>query len=148
MSDKSAIAVDEVSVTVALLRTARVAAQAADDALAADNLNVDHYLVLDTLAERPGATMAELRERTRIPAPTLTRVVDRLVSIAAAYREVDADDRRKVRVHPSARGRQLHTRLSATVRDAEQAWLGDVPDPGSADPVGNLAALLAGRLDA
>ncbi len=148
MSDKSAIALDDVSVTVALLRTARVAAQAADDALAADNLNVDHYLVLDTLAERPGATMAELRERTRIPAPTLTRVVDRLVSIAAVYREVDADDRRKVRVHPSARGRQLHARLSATVRDAEQAWLGNVPGSGSADPVGNLAALLAGRLDA
>ncbi|NKW66302.1 hypothetical protein GS937_20450, partial [Rhodococcus hoagii] len=28
---------------------------------------------------------------------------DRLVSIAAVYREVDPDDRRKVRVHPSPR---------------------------------------------
>ncbi|WP_430334190.1 MarR family winged helix-turn-helix transcriptional regulator [Rhodococcus sp. ACT016] len=147
MSDNSAFAVDDVSVTVALLRTARVAAQAADDALAADNLNVDHYLVLDTLAECPGATMADLRDRTRIPAPTLTRVVDRLVSIAAVYREVDADDRRKVRVHPSARGRQLHARLAATVRDAERVWLGDLPGSGSADLVGNLATLLAGRLD-
>lgn len=145
MSDKGAIVADDVSLTVALLRTARVAAQAADDALAADKLTVDHYLVLDVLAECPGATMAELRDRTQIPAPTLTRVVDRLVSIAAVYREVDADDRRKVRVHPSARGKQLHTRLSATVRDAEQAWLGELSDAES-DLGRRLATLLAGRL--
>lgn len=142
MSDDSAIAVGDVSVTAALLRAARVAAQATDDAFAADKLTVDHYLVLDTLAARPGATMAELRVDTRIPAPTLTRVVDRLVSIAAVYREVDPDDRRKVRVHPSPRGRQLHARLSLTVRDVEEQWLGELPAPESADLVRALAGLV------
>lgn len=145
MSDKGVIVADEVSVTVALLRAARVAAQAADEALAADNVTADHYLALDTLIDRPGATMAELRDRTRIPAPTLTRVVDRLVSIAAVYREVDADDRRRVRVHPSARGRQLHARLSAAIRDVERDWLAELSDARSADLVRSLVAL--GRTD-
>lgn len=142
MSDESALAVDDVSMTGALVRAARVAAQAVDDALAADKLSVDHYLVLEALTARPGATMAELRDRTRIAAPTLTRVVDRLVSIAAVYREVDVDDRRKVRVHPSTRGRQLHTRLSMTVRDVEGEWLGELPGAESADLVRRLANLL------
>ncbi|QCQ93482.1 MarR family transcriptional regulator [Rhodococcus sp. SGAir0479] len=145
MSDKGVIVADEVSVTVALLRAARVAAQAADEALAADDVTADHYLALDTLIDRPGATMAELRDRTRIPAPTLTRVVDRLVSIAAVYREVDADDRRRVRVHPSTRGRQLHARLSAAIRDVERDWLAELSDARSADLVRSLVAL--GRTD-
>ncbi|MBA8961576.1 DNA-binding MarR family transcriptional regulator [Rhodococcus percolatus] len=42
--------------------------------------------------------MADLIVRTAANGATLTRIVDRLVSTAAVYREVDSVDRRKVRV--------------------------------------------------
>ncbi|MDX5453439.1 MAG: MarR family transcriptional regulator, partial [Rhodococcus sp. (in: high G+C Gram-positive bacteria)] len=73
----------EASATTALVLAARLAAQSIETVLSSDELNMDHFLVLEALAVRPGLTMAELRDRTRTPAPTLTRVVDRLVSVAA-----------------------------------------------------------------
>ncbi|WP_240918820.1 MarR family transcriptional regulator [Rhodococcus sp. 14C212] len=131
----------EASATTALVLAARLAAQSIETVLSSDELNMDHFLVLEALAVRPGLTMAELRDRTQTPAPTLTRVVDRLVSVAAVYREVDAHDRRKTRVYLSVRGKKLFDRLSASVRDVEQAWPGPLPGglPGDVHPV--LAAL-------
>jgi DNA-binding MarR family transcriptional regulator len=90
--------------------------------LADEGLTLDDWLVLEALGASPGLTMAELRAQTLTAAPTLTRVVDRLVARAAVFREVDADDRRKVRVNLSKRGAALHFRMLATVRPAEQAW--------------------------
>lgn len=77
------------------------------------DLTLEQWLVLDALQGRP-QTMTDLAERTCITGPTLTRIVDRLVSIAAVYRELDAGDRRKVRVHLSARGSGIHEQ-SATI---------------------------------
>lgn len=100
-----------------------MAAAAAEKALAAENLTLDHWMTLEALASTEGLTMAELRDRTGTPAPTLTRVADKLVSLALIYREVGEDDRRKVRVFLSARGKSLHKRVAADIRVAEESWL-------------------------
>lgn len=105
-----------------VVRVARVISAVIEHELAGDDLTLDDWLVLEALGASPGLTMAELRARTLTAAPTLTRVVDRLVARAAVFREVDADDRRKVRVNLSKRGAALHSRLVAAVRPAEQAW--------------------------
>lgn len=81
-------------------------------------LTLDQWLVLDAL-RGSGQTMTDLAERTCITGPTLTRIIDRLVSIAAVYRELDAGDRRKVRVHLSARGRGLHEQSSTILAAIE-----------------------------
>lgn len=97
--------------------------------LAADDLPLDDWLVMEALAESPGLTMAELRDYTLTPAPTLTRVVDRLVSRSLVFRSVDGDDRRKVRVSLSKRGAALHARLGPELQRAEQAWLASQQPP-------------------
>ncbi|KOS55618.1 MarR family winged helix-turn-helix transcriptional regulator [Rhodococcus rhodochrous] len=137
MSDKGVATSREASATTALVLAARLATQSIEAVLSSDELNMDHFLVLEALAVRPGLTMAELRDRTHTPAPTLTRVVDRLVSVAAVYREADAHDRRKTRVYLSVRGRKLFDRLSASVRDVEQAWPGPLPGglPSDVHPI-------------
>lgn len=81
-------------------------------------LTLDQWLVLDALAGGP-QTMTDLADHTCITGPTLTRVVDRLVSIAAVYRELDAADRRKVRVHMAARGRGVHEQSSEILAGIE-----------------------------
>lgn len=81
-------------------------------------LTLEQWLVLDALVGR-AQTMTDLAERTCITGPTLTRIVDRLVSVAAVYRELDAGDRRKVRVHLSVRGKGLHEQSSAILAAIE-----------------------------
>lgn len=105
-----------------LLRAARMLGAVIEREVSGEDLTLDDWLVLAALADSPGLTMAELRTQTQAAAPTLTRVVDRLAGRALVFREVDADDRRKVRVNLSKRGSALHARLLTTVRPAEQAW--------------------------
>ncbi|MGH8967090.1 MAG: MarR family winged helix-turn-helix transcriptional regulator [Actinomycetes bacterium] len=81
-----------------------------------EGLSFDRWRVLVRLCAEGPCSMTRLGERTRITAPSLTRAVDRLVEGALAYREVDFEDRRRVLVHVSARGRRLHDRLEPGVR--------------------------------
>ncbi|MFE5336276.1 MarR family transcriptional regulator [Isoptericola sp. NPDC056573] len=102
----------------------RRAARRASDALAPAGCTLDEWLVLDALRRRPGATMSELRAATVMDKATLGRRVDALVTRALVYREVDAFDRRVVRVHLSSRGRDVLSGLDARLAEAEQ---GDQP---------------------
>lgn len=102
----------------------RRAARRAAEAVAPAGCTVDEWLVLDALRRRPGAMMSELRAATVTDKATLGRRVDALVTRALVYREVDAFDRRVVRVHLSSRGRDVLSDLDARLAEAEQ---GDQP---------------------
>jgi|GEM_PF-3660694 len=99
----------------------RRAARRAAEVVAHGGCTVDEWLVLDALGRRPGATMSELRAATVMDKATLGRRVDALVTRALVYREVDAFDRRVIRVHLSSRGRDVLSGLDARLAEAEQA---------------------------
>jgi len=61
------------------------------------------------LARGGGRSMGEIATHTALPAPTATRVVDRLVSDGHAYRQNDPVDRRRVLVHLAAGRSRLLT---------------------------------------
>lgn len=109
---------------VDLLRqvTSGLAAQV-EEILAASDLTLDQWRVLRTLEERGPLSMSDLSGRTRVPAPTATRIVDRLVERSLLYRNVDAGDRRRVLVHVAARGRTLCRSLAPRVAEAERDGL-------------------------
>jgi DNA-binding MarR family transcriptional regulator len=110
------------SMTATLLRAARALTAQLDDELQESGLGIDHWLAMDALAASAGLTMAELQAQTLTAGPTLTRVVDRLVTQALAYREVDQFDRRKVRVFLSERGTGLHHGLRRRIEPVEAHW--------------------------
>ncbi|TLF76802.1 MarR family winged helix-turn-helix transcriptional regulator [Nocardia cyriacigeorgica] len=110
------------SLTRLLLTTARELTAAIEGHLSDTGLGIDDWLVIATLATAPELTMTELRARTHISAPTLSRVTDRLVSRALVFREVDAADRRRVRLHLSKRGTELYRKLNPVIQAAEQDW--------------------------
>ncbi|AXB42820.1 MarR family transcriptional regulator [Amycolatopsis albispora] len=114
--------------TRALTRALRTVTARVEQVLKPENLTLDQWLVLDALARERGLSMADLATRTLATGPTLTRVVDRLVTTAAAYREVDAEDRRRVRVYLGPRGRAAHRRLAPKVAEAEAELLGRTGD--------------------
>lgn len=116
----------------ALTRATRAVTTRIARTLETGDLTLDQWLVLDALSRQRGLAMADLAERTLATGPTLTRVVDKLVSTAAVYREVDPADRRRVRVYLSPRGRALHKRVAVKVREAERELLERTGDPGAA----------------
>lgn len=101
-------------------RTMHLLRKKAMEAPLADDLTLDQWLVLDALCDAP-RTMTELAEATSITGPTLTRTVDRLISRALVYREVDPGDRRKVRVHLVGRGRKAHEQAAEGLAGIEDA---------------------------
>jgi DNA-binding MarR family transcriptional regulator len=110
------------SISAVMLRAARRLTAHVEAELQESGLGIDHWLAMDALATSAGLTMAELQASTLTAGPTLTRVVDRLVTQALAYREVDQFDRRKVRVFLSERGTGLHRSLRDTIAPVEIEW--------------------------
>lgn len=126
--------------TLRLVYLSRALAGAIEPCLVSHELGLDHWLALDALATADeGVAMADLQSRTLIAAPTLTRVVDRLVARAAVYREIDGVDRRKVRVRLSKRGTALHADIAEAVTATERDWFDRHTDDMAA-----ICALLRG----
>lgn len=93
--------------------------------------------------EPPGHTMGEIAARAAVPAPTATRMVDKLVTDGLAFRRSDPWDRRRVLVHISREGHDLVVRAAKDLDDAFGTVLSDLD---AADRI-DLAGLL-GRLGA
>lgn len=90
--------------------TTRVAA-----ALREQRSSLEEWRVLSLLADGSGHSMTEVAEFSLMPAPSATKLIDRMVSGNLVYRRVDPADRRRVLVFLSARGRATHRRLRPVV---------------------------------
>jgi DNA-binding MarR family transcriptional regulator len=96
-------------------------------ALELEASTVDEWRVLTLLIDGRGRPMSELAEFAMVPAPSLTRLVDRMVSDNLVYRKVDTRDRRRVLVRVAPRGEALHRRLlERLAQDDPLATLDDV----------------------
>lgn len=93
--------------------------------------------VLLRLAGEDGLTQGEIARRQRVEAPTMCRIVDRLVRDGLVERRPDPDDRRATRVHltPAGRGaaadgahvvETIEGRAFAGLDTAERAELADL----------------------
>jgi DNA-binding MarR family transcriptional regulator len=84
-----------------------------------EGLTLDQWRVLRLLADGTGHTMREVADYAMLPAPTLTKAVDQLVSANLVYRRADLRDRRRVLIYLTARGRRLHARLAGRLNLTE-----------------------------
>lgn len=89
-------------------------------ALGTDGPTLEQWRVLDLLADGEGHPMSEIAAHAMVPAPTLTKIVDRLVDAALVYRRPDEIDRRRVLVLLSEHGREVHAALAPQVAAAER----------------------------
>jgi MarR family transcriptional regulator, organic hydroperoxide resistance regulator len=83
-----------------------------DDEFRREGVPVEQWRILRLLAERNGRSMGELTVAALLNHPTLTKMIDRMVSEALVYRRPDPADGRKVLIFISERGRALNERLS------------------------------------
>lgn len=110
-------------------------------ALELEASTVDEWRALSLLADGRSRAMSELAEFAMVPAPSLTRLVDRMVSDNLVYRKVDPRDRRRVLVRIAPRGEALHRRLlDRLAEDDPLAALDDIQR-------GQLAAILSALVE-
>ncbi|MDO5629987.1 MAG: MarR family transcriptional regulator [Mobilicoccus sp.] len=117
-----------VDLAVVLIRRAHAVQRRMAHALRGAPIGVQHWLILDHLAGREGATMGDLAEAAAIPAATVTRAVDRLVDHALVYRSLGVEDRRQVLVRITDRGRGMRDEWSQVLADAVGAELPGLRD--------------------
>lgn len=91
-------------------------------------MSADHWYTLDVIVQNDGIAMNDLARSLSIPPPTVTKFVDRLVVKALAFRLVDQDDRRRVLVHASRRGGQVHASLVKAVEQEERRFVEELPN--------------------
>ncbi|MEU9207628.1 MarR family transcriptional regulator [Streptomyces sp. NPDC048415] len=88
-------------------------------ALQAAGSTLEQWRVLSLLADKRGHTMTELAEYALVPAPTLTKVVDRMVAANLVHRRVDESDRRRVLALLTPRGRSVYRSLQQRMEQEE-----------------------------
>lgn len=85
-------------------------------ALQAADATIDEWRVLSLLGDGAGHPMSEIADFAMLPAPTLTKIVDRLVSSGLVYRRVDDADRRRVLAFLAEAGEAALSRIDDAVR--------------------------------
>ncbi|WUI01522.1 MarR family transcriptional regulator [Spirillospora sp. NBC_00431] len=111
------MAQDELDLPRVLARVERGIAARLAAALKTAGSTVEEWRVISLLADGAGHTMTEIADFALLPAPTLTKVIDRLVSAGLVFRRVDEADRRRVLAFLSENGRASFDRLSGTIED-------------------------------
>jgi MarR family transcriptional regulator, organic hydroperoxide resistance regulator len=84
-----------------------------------EGVPVEQWRILKVLSDGEGHSMGELAEAVLLNHPTLTKMVDRMVSDSLVYRVQDAEDRRKVLMFSSDRGKELTQRLNSLAQRQE-----------------------------
>lgn len=99
---------------------------------------IEQWRVLSVLGDGHGHPMKEIADLVFVPPPTLTRIIDSMIADNLVYRRVDPDDRRRVLIFSSARGRKLLARLTSDIERYES----DLAAADSELDLHQLAALL------
>ncbi|OED49250.1 transcriptional regulator [Rhodobacteraceae bacterium (ex Bugula neritina AB1)] len=90
-------------------------------------IQIEAWRILETLEVDQRLTMGQLAEVVLMNPPTLTKLVDRMVSDGLVHRQVAQVDQRQINVLPTALGkkRMLQIRQEVQEQDAEfQSLLG------------------------
>lgn len=112
--------------------------------LAKEDCSVEEWRVLSAVADGQGHPMSEIAEHALMPAPTLTKLVDRMVAGNLVYRRPDPVDRRRVLLYLTARGRILHQRAAHRVHSDQTRLLDAIGDRGE---LARLLPLLSATVD-
>lgn len=78
-----------------------------EDRLRPGGVPIERYRILEVLDASEPAAMGEIARQSLIEAPTLTKIVDKMVAEGLVCRAPDPDDRRRVLILTAPAGRAL-----------------------------------------
>ncbi len=109
-----------------------------------EGIPVEHMRVLEALDRGGAVPMGELAAQALVEPPTLTKIIDRMVSDALVFRAPDPNDRRRVLILLAPPGKVLCKRLRRIAREQEERLLRQLPRE-KADQLRSLLRELIGR---
>jgi DNA-binding MarR family transcriptional regulator len=86
-------------------------------------LSIPEWRVIAVLAHAPGASAAEVAERTAMDKVAVSRAVQRLVQTGRVSRQVAAGDRRRSMLELTRDGRSIYQRVTPALRRYEDELL-------------------------
>jgi DNA-binding MarR family transcriptional regulator len=92
-----------------------------------EGVPVEHLRVLEVLDHGGAVPMGELAARALVEPPTLTKIIDRMVSDALVFRSPDPNDRRRVLILLAPAGKALYKRLRHLSREQEERLMRQLP---------------------
>jgi DNA-binding MarR family transcriptional regulator len=102
-------------------------------------------LALRIVGRDPGIVAGDLAALLHVHPSTLTGVLSRLEDQGLIERTIDPDDRRRMRIELTRRGRRVDDELTGTVEAALRRALGRC-DPEGVEAVGRLIDKIVGEL--
>ena len=99
---------------------------------------IEHLRVLEALDRGGALPMGALAEQALVEPPTLTKIIDRMVSESLVFRSPDPNDRRRVLILLAPAGKVLCKRLRRVSREQEERLVRQLPH----DKANELRALL------
>ncbi|MEM0978604.1 MAG: MarR family transcriptional regulator [Pseudomonadota bacterium] len=84
-------------------------------------IQIEAWRILETLESGQRLTMGQLAEVVLMYPPTLTKLVDRMVSDGLVHRQVAQNDHRQINVLPTALGRKRMLQIRQEVEDQDEA---------------------------
>ncbi|EAQ47488.1 MAG: transcriptional regulator [Roseobacter sp. MedPE-SWde] len=89
-------------------------------------IQIEAWRILETLEEGNRLTMGQLAEIVLMNPPTLTKLVDRMVSDGLVHRQVAQGDHRQINVLPTALGRKRMLQIREEIEEQDAAILGQL----------------------
>ncbi|MEP3430183.1 MAG: MarR family transcriptional regulator [Roseibium sp.] len=94
-------------------------------------IQIEAWRILETLEAGDRLTMGELADVVLMNPPTLTKLVDRLVSDGLVHRQVARSDHRQINVLPTALGRKRMMQIREEIQDQDALLLEQLGDTQS-----------------
>lgn len=91
-----------------------------EDRLRPGGVPIEQYRILEVLDASEPAAMGEIAQQSLIEAPTLTKIIDKMVAEGLVYRAPDPNDRRRVLILTAPAGKTLFKRLRGVSTAQEQ----------------------------
>ena len=85
--------------------------------LTSEGVSLEQWRILKVISQHGGLAMRELARMLSLHHPTLTKIVDKMVTEALVYRVPDPDDRRKIRIFISEKGKGVLHQQNERVSD-------------------------------
>jgi DNA-binding MarR family transcriptional regulator len=98
-----------------------------EERLRPEGVPVEHLRVLEVLDRGSAVPMGELAAQALIEPPTLTKIIDRMVSDSLVFRSPDPNDRRRVLILLAPAGKALCKRLRRVSREQEERLVRQLP---------------------
>lgn len=98
-----------------------------EERLRPEGVPVEHLRVLEVLDRGGAIPMGELAAQALVEPPTLTKIIDRMVSDSLVFRSPDPNDRRRVLILLAPAGKTLCKRLRRVSREQEERLVRQLP---------------------